>query len=78
MGRFPDLQLVHLIPAGRLTLRYFARLTRSHARSQLDLLALHPAMTGRRHAAWAARRALWKWTVIDMVLTWLPRRPATS
>jgi hypothetical protein len=75
MGRFPTLHLTHLIPADRLTLRYFARLTRSHARAQLQLLALRPAMTDRRRAAWTARRALWQWTVIDRLLALLPHRP---
>jgi GT2 family glycosyltransferase len=69
MGRFPSLQLIHLIPSTRLTLQYFARITRSHARGQLRLLSLRPALEGHRQATWAARRALWKWTVIDTVLS---------
>ncbi len=71
-GRFPDLHLVHLIPRERLTLRYFSGITRGHARAQLDLLTLHPNTPGRRPAAWTARRTLWKWVVIDTVLSWLP------
>lgn len=73
-GRFPGLQLTHLIPRARLTLRYFAKITRGHARAKLDLLALHPAMPGHRQATWAARRALWKWAAIDTVLGLLPAR----
>ncbi|MEO6875268.1 MAG: glycosyltransferase [Opitutaceae bacterium] len=72
MARFPTLQLTHLIPAHRLTLRYFARLTRSHARAQLALAELRPALTDARHTAWAARRALWKWTLIAWAFSLFP------
>jgi len=74
IGRFPELQLLHLIPRERLTLRYFARITRSHARGELDLLALHPTLRRRGHSVWQTRLAWWKWTAIDWALSCWPFR----
>lgn len=43
VGYFPSLSLQHLIPAGRLTRDYLARLNRGIARSWVQVLALHAA-----------------------------------
>jgi glycosyltransferase involved in cell wall biosynthesis len=43
VGYFPALSLRHLIPAGRLTRDYLARLNRGIARSWVQVLALHGA-----------------------------------
>lgn len=43
VGYFPSLSLQHLIPAGRLTRDYLARLNRGIARSWVQVLALHGA-----------------------------------
>lgn len=74
IARFPALHLTHLIPRERLTLRYFARITRSHARAHFALQALRPAMTHRAGSDLAARLALWKWGVIDAFFSIVPRR----
>lgn len=77
IGLFPQLRLAHLIPRERLTLRYFARLTRGLARSHLDLLALRPGKASYRDICYS-RLVLWKWTAIDAALSLLPppRPPA--
>jgi glycosyltransferase involved in cell wall biosynthesis len=41
IGYFPQLQLTHIIPEGRLTLNYQARLNRGIAKSWVQVLALH-------------------------------------
>lgn len=77
IGRFPELGLDHLIPPERLTLRYFACITRSHARSHFDLRALRPGMIGSAGENWRARLAYWKWSVIAGFFAVVPdrRRP---
>ncbi|MBS0630861.1 MAG: glycosyltransferase family 2 protein [Verrucomicrobia bacterium] len=67
VGYFPALSLIHLIPAGRLTRDYLARLNRGIALSWVQVLALygispwpriHPAtLPLRRLKAWLACRA---------------------
>ena len=74
IARFPSLQLIHLIPRERLTLRYFARITRSHARAHFALQALRPYAREGSPSNWRARLALWKWTAIDAVLSAIPPR----
>ena len=74
MGRFPELHLVHLIPSGRLSARYLARVTRGHAQAQLRLLTLRKKGDGHARKMWHARFALWKWTVADVLFSLFPKR----
>lgn len=76
IGRRPELRLTHLIPADRLTLRYFAGVTRGHAKASLQLEALRPGSVGFRDGHWRARLAYWKWSVIAGVIAL--RKPARS
>ena len=72
VGRLPTLELDHLIPAERLTLRYFARITRAQARAERALLQSGRPVVTSPAAVRAARRAHWKWSTIDTLLALLP------
>ena len=72
VGRFPALELIHLIPRERLTLRYFARLTRAQAQGTQQLLALHHLSGPFSPPALAARWAHWKWSVVDILFSLFP------
>ena len=52
VGYFPELSLVHLIPAGRIEPDYLARLNRGIAKSWMEVLSLHDANPWPRIAAW--------------------------
>lgn len=72
VGRFPELVLTHLIPRERLTLRYFARITRRQAAGQLALYSLYPEVPRSLRELWFGRLAWLKWAVVDSVLSLLP------
>ncbi len=77
IGYFPQLSLVHLIPAARLTPEYFGRLLRGIAKSWVQLLDLHGIRPWRpvpkwqvlplkirsyfRHKAWMGPAAYIRW-----------------
>ena len=63
VGYFPDLQLTHLIPAGRLEPKYLGMLNRGIMRTWVQVLALHgqcpwPAIASRSVALRATRAYL--------------------
>jgi glycosyltransferase involved in cell wall biosynthesis len=52
VGYFPELRLVHLMPAGRLTRSYLARLHQGMARSWVQVLAQHGIRPWHRIPRW--------------------------
>jgi glycosyltransferase involved in cell wall biosynthesis len=53
VGYFPQLSLTHLIPAGRVTRDYLARLNRAMMRSWVKVLDLHCIRTWRKIPRWS-------------------------
>lgn len=52
VGYFPQLQLTHLIPAGRLTKEYLARLNRASSRSWVQVLDVHGIRLWKKIPRW--------------------------
>jgi glycosyltransferase involved in cell wall biosynthesis len=60
VGYFPQLRLAHLIPSGRLTRDYVARLNHAIARSWVQVLALHGIRPWTPVAPWTVRLRKWR------------------
>lgn len=52
MGYFPQLELKHLIPAGRLTKDYLARVNRASSHSWVQVLSLHGIQVWQKIPRW--------------------------
>ena len=52
VGYFPQLELTHLIPAGRLTQEYLARLNRASSRSWVQVLDVHGIRLWKKIPRW--------------------------
>lgn len=55
VGYFPQLELLHLIPADRVTTEYLARLNRAASRSWVHVLDAHQIRPWRKVAPWTVR-----------------------
>ncbi|AFZ36141.1 glycosyl transferase family 2 [Stanieria cyanosphaera PCC 7437] len=52
VGYFPELELIHLIPARRLTQKYLARLNRASSRSWVQVLDVHGIRLWKKIPRW--------------------------
>ncbi len=60
VGYFPQLRLTHLIPAGRLTWQYLARLNHGIARSWVQVLARHGIHPWPQASRWTVPFRKWR------------------
>jgi GT2 family glycosyltransferase len=60
VGYFPELKLTHLIPAGRLTSEYLARLNHGIYRSWVDVLDRHGIRSWPKIARWTLPLRKWR------------------
>jgi len=60
VGYFPELKLTHLIPAGRLTRNYLARLNHGIAKSWVQVLARHNLRPWPSASGWSVPFRKWR------------------